>query len=412
VAESVAGSRDVFIVCNNIEEMGGLQRWAHHLAGLLSGRGHRVTLVGVTHAPERHDYGHDPGYERMVLHEQWRAPVLKSRPDSPWGRLNLLARSRDLWRTVALRQGADRLTEVFRAARPGGVVIAAQVWAMEWVRAADTTGLKVIGMSHESYRATRRSSRYARVKEHFAGADRLLALTVEDADAWARAGMSNADHMPNPLHVSPARYPTLKDPVVTCVGRLSHEKGMDLALEAWVQVSARHPGWRLQVYGSGPRAEELRRMAVTSGISGAVEFRGTTHDIETALAQTSIFALPSREEGFPMSLVESMAYGLPTVAFDCAPGVRELVSDGHDGLLVWPGHIAGFAAALDRLIMDEELRRELGRNARESVRRFDPDLVLDRWENLFSLLHRGPSAVTPRRTVLPKPSTVGKSPMS
>jgi glycosyltransferase involved in cell wall biosynthesis len=402
----VAESRDVFIVCNNIEELGGLQRWAHHLAGLLTGRGHRVTLVGVTDALERHDYGRDLGYQRIVLHRHWRPPSMKWRPETPWGRLNLPARSRDLWRTAALRQGAAHLTDLFQAARPGGVVIAAQVWAMEWVRAADTTGLKVVGMSHESYRATLRSSRYARVLEYFAGTDRLLALTPEDADAWARAGMSNAGDMPNPLHVSPGRYPTLRAPVVTCLGRLSHEKGVDLALEAWARVSARHPRWRLRVYGSGPQQRRLRELAVASGISEVVEFRGPTADIETALAETSIFALPSRDEGFPMSVLEAMAYGLPTVAFDCAPGVRELLTDGHDGLLVWPGDIAGFAAALDRLIVREDLRRELGRNARESVRRFHPDRVLDRWEHLFALLHRRSCAdrTAPRRTVLPMAS--------
>ncbi|MGI8329107.1 glycosyltransferase [Actinomadura scrupuli] len=386
----MADSRDVFIVCNNIEEMGGLQRWAHHLAGLLTGRGHHVTLIGITCALDRHDHGRDPGYDRVVLHRQWRAPVMKWRPRSALDRLNLPARSRDLWRTAALRQGAARLTELFRAARPGGVVIAAQVWAMEWVRAADTTGLKVVGMSHESYRATRRSSRYARVREHFAAADRMLALTPEDADAWARAGMSNAGDMPNPLHVSPGRYPTLEEPVVTCVGRLSHEKGVDLALEAWARVSPRHPGWRLRVYGSGPHEARLRRLARSWEISGTVEFHGTTGDIETALAGSSIFALPSRAEGFPMSVLEAMAYGLPTVAFDCAPGVRELLTDGHDGLLVWPGDTVGFATALDRLIGDEGLRRELGGHARVSVRRFDPEPVLDRWEHLFSLLDRRP----------------------
>jgi glycosyltransferase involved in cell wall biosynthesis len=411
----VAEARDVFIVCNNIEELGGLQRWAHHLAGLLSGRGHRVTLIGVTDALERHDYGADPAYERVVLHQHWRPPSMKWRPRTPWARLNLPARSRDLWRTAALRQGAARLTELFATARPGGVVIAAQVWAMEWVDAADTSGLKVVGMSHESYRATKRTSRYARVKEHFAGVDRLLALTAEDADAWARAGMSNAGEMPNSLHVSPRRHPTLTNPVVTCVGRLSHEKGVDLALEAWARLAGRHPRWRLRVYGSGPQERRLQELADTLGISDVVEFRGATPDIETAFAETSIFALPSREEGFPMSVLEAMAYGVPTVAFDCAPGVRELLRDGHDALLVWPGDITGFAAALDRLILHEALRRELGRNARESVRRFDPERVLDRWEQLFSLLHRRPIAdqtapVLPPATVLPRPATATGEP--
>jgi hypothetical protein len=69
--------------------------------------------------------------------------------------------------------------------------------------------------------------------------------------------------------------------------------------------------------------------------------------------------------------------------------------------------------ALDRLIRDEVLRRELGRHARESVRRFDPELVLDRWEHLFSLLHprsgaeRAP-AVAPSHAVLPHSAAAGE----
>ncbi len=97
----------------------------------------------------------------------------------------------------------------------------AQVWAMEWVRLADTSGLRVVAMSHESFKATRRSTRYRRVREHYADADRMLVLTAEDADAWARDGMTNADYIPNLLHVTPSVHPTLDLPVVACVGRLS-----------------------------------------------------------------------------------------------------------------------------------------------------------------------------------------------
>ena len=141
-------------------------------------------------------------------------------------RLNLAARGRDLWRSAAQRRGAARLSELFAGARPGAVVIVAQVWAMEWVRLADTSGLRVVGMSHESFAATRGSSRYRRVKEHYAGVDRFLVLTQEDADAWARDGMTNVDHIPNALHVVPGVLPTLDLPVVASVGRLSHEKGL------------------------------------------------------------------------------------------------------------------------------------------------------------------------------------------
>lgn len=395
----MAAPRDVFIVCNNADEMGGLQRWAHHMARMLAGRGDRVTLVGITSGPERHSHGRDGSYAVEVLHGAWRPPAMAWRPRRARERLNLAARGRDLWRSAAQRRGAARLSELFAGARPGAVVIVAQVWAMEWVRLADTSGLRVVGMSHESFAATRGSSRYRRVKEHYAGVDRFLVLTEEDADAWARDGMTNVDHIPNALHVVPGVLPTLDLPVVASVGRLSHEKGLDLLLEAWGRIAPHRPGWRLHVYGDGPDGRELREQARACCPPGSVEFRGVVDDVEDALVEASVFALPSRAEGFPMSVLEAMAYGLPTVAFDCAPGVRELLGGGLGGVLVEPGDTAAFAGELERLIGDPELRRRLGAEAVGSVARFRPDAVLARWDRLFDLLHREPPSAAARDAV-------------
>jgi glycosyltransferase involved in cell wall biosynthesis len=363
-------ARDVFIVCNNHEELGGLQKWVHHAGRLFAERGHRVHVVGVTHADDRHDYGRDLPYDLSVLHET-PPPARNSR------------RLRELRRRAVQRRGAARLSELFRAARPGGVIIAAQVWAMEWVALADTAGMPVIGMSHESYQATKGSTRYPRVKRYFAGADRMLVLTSEDADAWARDGMSNVDVMPNPLHITPTAYPDLTEPVVVGLGRLSFEKGQDMLLEAWARV--RCPRWLLRLYGSGPEEEPLRRQADELGVH--VELPGTTSDIEGALTGASIYALPSRSEGFPMGILEAKAYGLPVVAFDSAPGIRELVTHEEDGLLVTPGNTAEFADALELLMRDHDLRARLGEAGRSSVRRFSTRRIVDRWERMFTLMH-------------------------
>jgi glycosyltransferase involved in cell wall biosynthesis len=257
---------------------------------------------------------------------------------------------------------------------------------MEWVACADTAGMPVIGMSHESYAATFQSSRYRRVKRHFAGADLLLALTQADADAWAFDGISNAAAMPNPLHVEAASPSPRTEPVVVRLGRLSFEKGQDMLLEAWAEVSARHPSWRLRLYGTGPEEDALRRRAAELGLDASVEFPGATSDLEGALTSASVFALSSREEGFPMSIIEAMAYGLPTVAFDCAPGVRELLTDGRDGLVVTPGNVMEFATALERLMDDGNLCDALGDAARVSVRRYAPGTIVDRWERTFTLV--------------------------
>ncbi|MFI0353935.1 glycosyltransferase [Actinomadura sp. 9N407] len=397
-------SRDIFIVCNNVEEMGGVQQWAHDTARLMAGRGHRITLVGITRGTEPHHHEADLPYRVECLHEAWTLPTLQWRPRTLRARADIWSRLRENRRAATVRRGADRLSELLAKARPGGVVIVAQVWAMEWVAQARTRGLRVVGMSHESYQASRASSRYARVKELYAGVDRMLSLTAEDADAWARDGFSNADHIPNALPVMPVPAAIRREPVVACVGRLSHEKGVDMAIESWASIAARHPRWRLRLYGAGPQEDELRDLAARLGVAGSVEFAGVTSHVMEALGRASILALPSRQEGLPMALLEAMAAGLPAVAFDCAPGVRDVITDGVDGLLVRAGDTARFAAELERLILDPGLRRRLGTAAPGAISRFDPAAVLDRWEWLFDLLHRD---LPPLSAVPPVPEPAG-----
>jgi glycosyltransferase involved in cell wall biosynthesis len=83
-----------------------------------------------------------------------------------------------------------------------------------------------------------------------------------------------------------------------------------------------------------------------------------------------------------------MARGLPAVAFGSSPGVRELITDGVDGLMAPPGNTTEFAAALARLLASAELRQRLAGAARESVRRFAPGTIAERWDELFNLLCR------------------------
>ncbi|NUS55712.1 MAG: glycosyltransferase family 4 protein [Streptomycetaceae bacterium] len=381
-----AHPRDIFIVCNNIEELGGLQRWAHHVAGLFAASGHDVHLIGVVHPQEVHQYGRDLPYRTTVLHDE--------HPPSAWSpkrlrdRLNVQAQAREQRRRADVQAAADRLTSLFRQARPGGIVIVPQVWAMEWVALSDPGKLRVIGMSHESFQASQASSRFGRVKRYFSDVDLLLLLTQEDADEWVANGMNNTGAMPNPLPITPEITADRSAKTVVSLGRLSFEKGYDLLLTAWSHVAPRHPDWTLRLFGSGPEADNLRKQAAELGVSGSVEFPGQTADIEGALRDASVFALASRAEGFPMSLLEAMAMGLPCAAFDCAPGVREIVDDGGNGFLLTPGNTAGLADALERLITDRDLRETLGDQARVDVQQFSADAILDRWESVFQHLYR------------------------
>ncbi|MGW1063620.1 glycosyltransferase [Streptomyces aureus] len=377
--------RDVFFVSNSVDELGGVTSWSHQMARLFTGRGHRVHVVGITEPAVPQELGELP-YPTTTLYDVHPPRVGPAR--GLRGRLDVAERRLRAERAAGMREKAAELTALFRAARPGAVVIVTQVWAMEWVELADTTGLTVIGMSHESFEYSRKTSRFRRVLKHYKDVDRMLALTREDADLWIRQGMDNASYMPNPLPFVPeVPSPRIENAVVS-VGRLTDQKGIDMLLDAWSEVAPLHPDWRLRIYGSGEDEEILRKQCTALGLDDSVDWMGRTSDVPGALRGGSVFVLSSRGEGFPLALMEAMATGLPCAAFDCAPGVHEIVRDGEDGLLATLGNTGELARRLDTLMSDKALRDAMGDAARANVRRFTTDEVVRRWEDLFAFLER------------------------
>ena len=173
------------------------------------------------------------------------------------------------------------------------------------------------------------------------------------------------------------------------LGRLSREKGFDRLIAAFGQVAERHPQWRLLIHGDGPARDELQTLVVERGLAGRVMLPGRTDSPEAALAAADLFALPSRYEGFPMSLLEAMAAGLPAVAFDGISGVRQILRDRIDGLLVPDGDVAAFATALGELMSDGAGRRQMGGQARAVVDRFGLDAFFARWDAVLEAAVRG-----------------------
>ncbi len=377
-------SRDIFLVANNIEELGGVQRVAHTLATMFVDRGHRVTVIGVNHAETPHDYGDRP-YRSLVLNDE--PPPKAPRARGLRGRVDPRVRLARQRHSRAKRAAVDRLNEAFATATEG-IVIVLQVSSMSWVAEADHQHLRVIGMSHESFDAALSSHRYAKIVTYYPDVDLFLLLTRHDADCFEREGFINVGVMHNPLSFFPDVTSDLAAPRIVAAGRYSPEKGFDRLIDAFAAVAADHPDWTLRILGHGPLEADLRAQVTRLGLEKQVEIPGLAQDIQAELLAGSVFALSSIHEGLPMALAEAMACGVPCVAFDCAAGVREIITNGEDGIIVAPRNVPALSAGLAQLMDDDDLRQRLGAAARASVHRFAPDVIAAEWEAVFALVDR------------------------
>jgi glycosyltransferase involved in cell wall biosynthesis len=207
----------------------------------------------------------------------------------------------------------------------------------------------------------------------------VITLTHHDSEFWQdRVGRIRV--VPNMLTIHPVPVRSYAAQQVVAAGRYTGQKGFDLLIKAWDIVVQQYPKWRLVIYGNGPR-EEYQAQADQLGIGEHVQCCPATSDIVSRYAESSIFVLSSRYEGFGLVLTEAMSCGLPCVSFDCPYGPSEIIREGEDGFLVPAEDVAALADRLMQLMQSEELRRSMGELARRNVMRYSPERVMEEWKN-------------------------------
>ena len=192
--------------------------------------------------------------------------------------------------------------------------------------------------------------------------------------------------IPNPIsEVAGAGAPNPeRETRILAIGRLTHQKGFDVLLEAFARISDRFPEWRLIIAGEGHCRADLERLAVRLGVSNRVTFAGLVDDITSLFQRAAVFASASRFEGFPNALAEAMAHGCAVVATDCPTGPAELIDDGVSGLLVPIDDVEALAAAFERVFTDSDLRRRLGAAAEQAVAPYRADRIVQQWNRLLN----------------------------
>lgn len=382
----------VVLLANEVDRLGGVGRFVNEMAVRLYERGYSCEIVGIAPAPE----GHSQSYERPA--EITARTMMPDHAPADW-KLRSEADKTDrdrvarYERRIELRRIAvENLRVLLRSWGSSTLVICTQVFAMEHMIEAgydayDLSLPRVIGQYHGSFQGAKLTGKdVGRVVECYRDVDKTVFLTAIDATLFRKKGLNNTHWIPNPVS-APDFVSAQRRNTFFALGRYDHEKGLHHLLTAWDQIASSIPDWNLELYGEGPLRNRLQKMINASSIP-QVKLMGRVDRVGDVIASSKVHVLSSEREGLPISIVEAGLLGAPTVAFDCAPGIRELVESGRNGIVVPPLNSDGLAQEMLRLARDESLLQRMSEHAAEDMQKYAPAKIVDHWEKLFEEMSR------------------------
>jgi glycosyltransferase involved in cell wall biosynthesis len=348
---------------------GGAERVITKLANHWAEQGHHITLVTLA-LPTDGDYETHASIERLSLD----ASVLSR---------NALHAVMNNARRVA------RLRRVLRRIQPDCIIAFMSTANVLAVLASVGLGIPVIGSERTHLdNAGLGRARQLTQRLTFRFAATIVALT-EDSASWIRENLKcpvtvipNSVALPLPRgepRVDPDDYLQPDARVVLCVGRLVREKLMGDLIEIFARTRPNET-WTLVVIGSGEEKTDL--LAKVSELDLADRFIHIEQagNIQDWYERADIYAMTSQHEGFPNALLEAIACGCPTLAYDCRTGPRELIEDGCNGYLVPVYDQAQFQERLEALMGDSALRARFGASARNVADRFSDHVAFTAWD--------------------------------
>lgn len=188
---------------------------------------------------------------------------------------------------------------------------------------------------------------------------------------------------PNTFSLSSKDEDYQKKNIVLVVGRLTNpQKNITGFIDVWKKLSPMAPDWKAVVVGDGQHADYIKEYARKKRV-GNLDFVGNKKNVQDYYKEAKIFCMTSTYEGWPMVLAEAMACRCVPIAYDSFEAIHDIIIPRCNGLLVPPFRKNDMVKAILTLAFDEPLREEMARRGVETIKEFEIDKIVEKWEELL-----------------------------
>lgn len=218
-------------------------------------------------------------------------------------------------------------------------------------------------------------------------ADRLVNLTKHGKKLYLKKYKNIfVDQIYNPIDDEIFKYTkhyNMNSKRILSVGRFCYQKNFELLIDIANVILHKNNDWTWEIYGDGESRGTLENMIKSYGLDNRILLKGTVNNLYELYPDYAFLVMTSRFEGFPMTLLEGSAHGLPLISFDILTGPNEIIHNGDNGFLIEAFNKEEMISKITCLIENQEERLRMSKTARERSKQYRVNEIVNQWKSLF-----------------------------